>query len=143
MKLLTKNILVCLVVLLLYGFHLLDFAERSLTDLRFGLLPRDATGEIVVVKIDPASLAEQGVWPWSRSLHADLPDRLFAAGAQEVALDIDFSSRQNPVDDARLAEALRKYGNRVILAVLMQEDRHSPAKSVAYTQPIPEFRNSV
>jgi PAS domain S-box-containing protein len=139
MKLLTKNILVCLIVSAMYLSGLLDFAERRLIDLRFQLLQRDATGEIVVVKIDPASLAEQGVWPWPRSRHAELLDRLFAAGAQEVALDIDFSSQQNPVDDARLAEALRKYGNRVILPVFKQEDRHAPAKAVSYTVPIPQF----
>jgi PAS domain S-box-containing protein len=143
MKLLTKNILVCLIVAAMYLSGLLDFAERRLIDLRFQLLQRDASGEIVVVKIDPASLAEQGVWPWPRSRHAELLDRLFAAGAQEVALDIDFSSQQNPIDDARLAEALRKYGNRVILPVFKQEDRHAPTKAVSYTEPIPQFKASV
>src|SRR5262245_38065296 len=139
MKLLTKNILVCLIVAAMYLSGLLDFAERRLVDLRFQLLQRDASGEIVVVKIDPASLAEQGVWPWPRSRHAELLDRLFAAGAREVALDIDFSSHQNPVDDARLAAALRKYGNRVILPVFKQEDRHSSGSVINYTNQIPEL----
>src|SRR5262245_55855992 len=139
MKLLTKNILVCLIVAAMYLSGLLDFAERRLVDLRFQLLQRDASGEIVVVKIVPARLSEQGVWPRPRSRQAELLDRLFDAGAREVALDIDFSSQQNPTDDARLAEALRKYGDRVILPVFKQEDRHAPAKSVTYTEPIPQF----
>ncbi len=143
MKLLTKNLLVFAVVSAMYLGGLLNFAERHLIDLRYRLLQRDATGEIVVVKIDPVSLAEQGVWPWPRSRHAELLDRLFQAGAREVALDIDFSSRQDPVEDARFAAALNKYGDRVILAVFKQEDRHSSSNAISYTRPLPEFLTSV
>ena len=143
MKLLYKNILVFVAVALLYGAGAFNFAEHRLIDLRYQLLQRDATGEIAVVKIDPASLAEQGVWPWPRSRHAELLDRLFAAGAREVALDIDFSSQQNPTDDARLAAALRRYGDRVILPVFKQEDLHLGGKAVSYTSPIPEFADAV
>src|SRR5512134_58972 len=143
MKLLTKNVLVFAAVSAMYLGGLLNFAERHLIDLRYRLLQRDATGEIVVIKIDPVSLAEQGVWPWPRSRHADLLDRLFEAGAREVALDIDFSSRQNPSEDARFGAALNKYGERVILPVFKQEDRHSSGSATSYTRPIPEFLTSV
>jgi PAS domain S-box-containing protein len=139
MKSLTKNILVFVAVSVLYWVGVFDFAESHLVDLRYRLLQRDATGEIVVVKIDPASLAEQGVWPWPRSRHAELLDRLFAAGASEVALDIDFSSQQDPEEDARLAAALRRHGQRVILPVFQQEDRHGAGSTITYTRPIPEF----
>jgi len=143
MKVLTKNILVFAAVSAMYLGGVLNFAERHLIDLRYRLLQRDATGEIVVVKIDPVSLAEQGVWPWPRSRHAELLDRLFKAGAREVAFDIDFSSRQNPVEDARLAAALNVYGDRVILPVFKQEDRHSSGITTTYTKPIADFLKSV
>jgi PAS domain S-box-containing protein len=142
MKLLTKNLLVFAVVSAMYLGGLLNFAERHLIDLRFRLLQRDATGEIVVVKIDPVTLAEQGVWPLPRSRHAELLDRLFKAGAREVALDIDFSSRQDPVEDARFAAALDTYGDQVIMAVFKQEDRHSSSGAISYTRPLPEFLKS-
>ena len=57
--------------------------EGELLDLRFQARPPQPTsGEIVLVLIDDASLAEVGRWPWSRSLMADLVARLEAAGAQ-------------------------------------------------------------
>jgi adenylate cyclase len=72
---------------------------------------------IVVVAIDEPSFAEIGLpWPWPRSLHAALIDRLAEGGAKTIALDIllDVESK-SAADDAELAESIRRAGN-VILA---------------------------
>ena len=55
--------LVFVLVAVLYLLGTLDFVEDQLTDARFRLTPRDATGALVVVAIDPESLREVGVWP--------------------------------------------------------------------------------
>jgi adenylate cyclase len=63
--------------------------EGELLDLRFHARPPQPTaGEITLVLIDDASLAEIGRWPWSRSLMADLVARLEGTGARTVALDL-------------------------------------------------------
>ena len=72
-------------------------AVRALRNLAFDTLnrayPRPATGEVVIVDIDEASLArpELGQWPWSRSVLADLVDKLDAMGARAIAFDMVFA----------------------------------------------------
>jgi len=143
-----KSIAVCLVVTALHVAGWLDFIDNKLSDMRFRVAQSDATGSLVLVKIDAPSLDQVGVWPWPRSLYADLLDRLFAAGAEDVALDIDFSSESVPAEDAKLAEALARYGPRVILPVFKQRRQTSDTKLLhqagdvhfIYTQPLPRFR---
>ena len=52
---------------------------------------RPPSSEILIVAIDEQSLDEMGRWPWSRSVHAQLVQKLSAAGARVVGLDILFS----------------------------------------------------
>jgi len=143
-----KSFLVFVVVTGLHYGGALDFIDNNLSDMRFRVAQSEATDRLVLVKIDAASLDQVGVWPWPRSLYADLLDRLFAAGAEDVALDIDFSSESVPGEDTRLAEALGKYGPRVILPVFKQRRQTSDVNLVhqagdanfIYTQPLPQFR---
>ena len=83
--------------------------EGELLDLRFQARPPQPTsGEIVLVLIDDASLAEVGRWPWSRSLMADLVARLEAAGAGTVALDLLLAEPESSgVPTAALAPLLQ------------------------------------
>ncbi|MEN3376937.1 MAG: hypothetical protein V7604_2292, partial [Hyphomicrobiales bacterium] len=92
MKRYQPHILVaCLLVLaLLTGLR--GALQDALTDLRFRTFPRPASGDIVLVAIDSPSIREVGVWPWPRTLHADLIDQLRQAGASDILFDIDFSS---------------------------------------------------
>ncbi len=67
--------------------------------------------EIVLVTIDEPSFAElQLQWPWPRSLHARLIDRLTEAGASVIGFDILFSEPSQPDEDRALAEAIRRAG---------------------------------
>ncbi|MPY74675.1 MAG: EAL domain-containing protein [Alphaproteobacteria bacterium] len=111
---------VCGLVAVLYLTGSLDFAERQLTDLKFQVLSRPASGEIVLVEMDAQSLEKIGVWPWPRRLHAEVLDRLMAAGASRVAFDVDFSASASPADDARFAAALSRAKGRAALPVFTQ-----------------------
>jgi len=71
----------------------LEPLERPLIDLRMRLVERPAAEGPVLIEIDPRSIHEVGRWPWPRSLHALLLDRLTAAEAGEVFLDVDFILR--------------------------------------------------
>ena len=75
--------------------------------------------DVVVVALDSQSLRVFPEWPWPRGRYGEAIRRLDRAGARVIAFDIDFSSPQNPVEDAKLASAVTASG-RVILAGFRQ-----------------------
>ena len=95
--------------------------------------PQAAPPDVVLVAIDEPSLQRLGRWPWRRSLHADLIERLTRAGARAVALDIAFA--EPDADDHRLAEALRASG-RVVLPIL--HEQMAVGGAPVETRPTPE-----
>lgn len=95
-------------------FGLFDTAGSRLTDRFF--LPRDADSSAVIVAIDDASLGRIGRWPWPRTVHAVLIDRLREAGAKVIALDVNFPEASDLISDTALATSIKSAGN-VILPV--------------------------
>jgi PAS domain S-box-containing protein len=133
-------VLAVMAALVVAGLGGLAPLEHRLMDFRFWLLQRPASGDLVVVEVDSASLTTLGVWPWPRDLHAALIDRLVAAGARGIAFDVDFSSASTPAADAALAGALARAGHRVVLPVFKQYGslaRHDD--DLRYTVPLPMF----
>ena len=120
LKRLIPHTAILLITLGLQAAGLLDWLEFQLMDARFHLTDRNASQDIVVVEIDERSLRLLNVWPWPRSYHATTVDRLIDAGARTIALDIDFSSRATPADDALLEAALERGGQRIVLPVFKQ-----------------------
>ncbi len=95
--------------------------DRDLGAFRFSQSATPASQNMIFVGIDKASLDAVGVWPWPRSVHGQILDRLIEAGAEEVAIDIDFSAHSTSEQDALFADALRRADGRVILPVFMQK----------------------
>ncbi|HWC55439.1 MAG TPA: CHASE2 domain-containing protein, partial [Sphingomicrobium sp.] len=94
-------------------FGLLQIGEIADDDLRVArnnFHPHDASGQVVVVRIDDRSLREYGNWPWPRRYHAQMIDRLAALGAERVFFDINFSYADEAGDDRVLANAIRRSG---------------------------------
>ncbi len=83
------------------------------------LHPRGAAApDVVVVGIDDRSIQEVGLpWPWPRDLHARLVDRLTAAGARAIALDVLYAPPA--AGDDALAAAVDRAGT-VVLAETVQ-----------------------
>jgi EAL domain-containing protein (putative c-di-GMP-specific phosphodiesterase class I)/CHASE2 domain-containing sensor protein len=98
----------------LIGFG--EIAEDWLRVARNSFHQHKASGNIVVVKFDDASLKQYGVWPWPRRYQGQLVDKLTDAGAKGIFFDIDFSYPSDRVNDAAFAAALERSG-RVTLAV--------------------------
>jgi adenylate cyclase len=71
---------------------------------------------IVVVAIDDVSIQKIGRWPWDRTVHADLINRISAGQPLVIGYDVNFPEPQDPENDSALAEAIRHAGN-VILPV--------------------------
>lgn len=111
-------VVAALAIVLVSGWH--STFRNALTDLRFGAISRQASGEIVVVAIDPASIEKIGVWPWPRRLHADLLRQLEIAGVQDIAFDVDFSTPSDTASDQAFAEALDRVGGSVVLPAFEQ-----------------------
>ena len=68
------------------------------------------------MEIDEGSIRQLGRWPWARSVHARLIDRLKAAGAKTIVFDVLFTEPDsaNPASDARMADSIRRAGNVVL-----------------------------
>jgi adenylate cyclase len=115
-------------------------AERGLEDQLQRLLgPRRPSAAVTLVAVDDATL-QQGDWyernrqlptwargvgslPWPRAAYGLLIERLLAAGARAVAVNVVFEgpSSRGPADDAALAAVLARHRGRVALAAEMQE----------------------
>jgi len=72
---------------------------------------RPATDDVLIVAIDDRSLAEAGRWPWDRAKMAQLLDRLTAAGAKSVLLDVLYTEPGSPQSDQALAQAMARARN--------------------------------
>jgi signal transduction histidine kinase len=112
-----------LIALVLAAAYLAGLAaplDRFLLELRLSALDRPASRSLVVVEIDARSLRALDRWPWPRRVHAEVIDRLREAGATLIALDVDFSARSDPADDAALAAAIARAGDRLVLPNFVQ-----------------------
>ena len=90
-------------------------------DRMLSVAPHPVDDRIVLVVVDDASLSALGRWPWSRGVHAELVQRLDAAGVRGIAFDVMFSepSRDDEAGDIALANAMRRSG-KVVLPVMAE-----------------------
>ncbi|GLH74960.1 hypothetical protein GETHLI_34620 [Geothrix limicola] len=94
---------------------MLSSAELLVRDAMLRSLPGRPPSKVAVVLIDEAAIRSEGRWPWSRAQIAHLVDRMFAAGAKGVALDLLLPEARE--GDEGLAQALRQ-GPSVLAAGL-------------------------
>jgi diguanylate cyclase (GGDEF)-like protein/PAS domain S-box-containing protein len=128
-------VLIALAFVLSCGWH--GPLRHALADLRFSWQTRQASGDIVIVAIDAASIDKVGIWPWPRQLHADLLRRLQQAEVQDIALDIDFSTPSDAASDKNFAAALESTGGSVILPSFQQPGIDKT--SIHVNRPLPQF----
>ncbi len=76
------------IAVLAYGTHLMRALELQSVDARFSVRgTQERPPDIVVVGVDDRTFSELGVqWPFPRSLHGRVIDRLSEAGAKAVAV---------------------------------------------------------
>ncbi len=94
------------------GSGLVNLSYDLLHILRFQQLPAH---DAVIVYLDEKSHLDLGQAlkaPWDRSIHARMLDRLTAAGARAVVLDVVFTD-PDPGPDAALAESMKRNGRVV------------------------------
>ncbi|MEX2631162.1 MAG: CHASE2 domain-containing protein [Tistlia sp.] len=123
------NLAILLSTLGFYSAGWLEGLDLLMMDQRFEMVRAEAQGDLVIVQLDGKSIQQGGRWPWPRDRYADLIERLFEAGATDVALDVDLSSVSSLEGDDALAETLRRHGGRVILAAFNQQDTTGQAST--------------
>ena len=96
--------------------------DSGLRNFSFALRSSTASGQIHVVEMDAASVAQIQRWPWPRSNYAGVVTALDAAGARSIIFDVDFSSASDPVEDAALARSLNKAAAQIILPTFAQSE---------------------
>jgi len=122
-------------------FGLFAGLQNTIDDAMFWVTERTASGDIVIVQIDPRSLAAVETWPWPRSRHAEAIDKLSAAGAEIIGVDIDFSSPSRATDDARLAKAIGDAAGHVVLPSFVQHATPGAGSEMIETNPLPMLRD--
>ncbi len=111
-RLLTNQIFQILILLALLSTAVLfSFSDsrwrqqiRNFTFDNYNLFkPREASGDIIIVDIDEASIKQVGQMPWPRTIMADLVTNLNTLGAKAIVFDIVFpeSDRSSPASFAR------------------------------------------
>lgn len=121
----------------LYLAGALEFVERRWLDTRFRLVTRPASGEILLVDVDRESLARLPTWPWPRSYHATVLDRLREAGASRVAFDVDFSSHSTVEEDDELVRSVAAAPGSVLLPVFQQLQADGSGSRLVRVAPFP------
>jgi adenylate cyclase len=111
-------------VLTAYGFDVLHDSELDTVDARFTVRSdRPTPKDVVVVKIDDVTFNElQQRFPFPRSLHAKLIDRLRRDGARAIAYDVQFTEPTEEAEDNALIEAVDRAKN-VVLATTEVDER--------------------
>jgi CHASE2 domain-containing sensor protein len=94
---------------------LFEPVEDHTVDARFALRGESPAPELAVVAIDDVTFSDLRLrWPFPRSLYARALDRLHAAGARQVVIDIQFTEPSRPKEDLALYDSLGRNGGAVL-----------------------------
>ena len=105
-----------------------QYWELKSVDFRVGFLPGHPGPEVVIVAIDDRTIQDAGRWPLPRTYYARAIEKLKAAGAKTIAIDIIFAT-PDPAGDTELAAAIKAAGN-VVLGQAPGFERITPAIDV-------------
>jgi adenylate cyclase len=110
--------------LLAYSADWFQRTELDSVDLRFSIRGDERPpSDLVVVGVDDNTFSDLGVqWPFPRSMHGKVIDRLSADGAKVIAYDVQFTEATKPKEDNALIDAVANAGN-VVLATTEVDDR--------------------
>ncbi len=78
--------------------------ELSTYDMGVRASTRDAGEQVAIIGIDDQSIANLGRWPWPRSIHAEMIDKLKAAGAKAIGFSVLVSEPQLDPGLARIRD---------------------------------------
>lgn len=133
--------LLAVLAALTVSYNLLWRWDNLLYDAQLSLWSRKAPENIVIIAIDDESLNRIGRWPWPRSIHARLIDKLEKESPAVIGMDIIFSEpdNQDPQSDQLLANSIRNSGKVVLPVYMSQQSLNSiPIEAL----PLTDFASS-
>jgi adenylate cyclase len=101
-----------------WGFGFLDSFERQTIDERFSIRGTEhPPSNIIVVKIDDVTFDElRQQWPFPRSLHGKVLDRIRAGHPLAITFDVQFTEPTKPSEDNALIDAVAANRGRIVLS---------------------------
>jgi adenylate cyclase len=120
------------------NLHALRGLELASADVRFAVRGKQAPArDVVVVQIDDQTLDALGVrWPFRRSLHARLIDRLREDGARVIAYDIELRAPTEAAEDNALVRSIDRAHDVVLATGESDGHGHTPALGGADLAPL-------
>jgi adenylate cyclase len=111
-------------VLAAYVADVLSDTELDTVDARFAIRgDRAPSDDVIVVGIDDETFSElDEQWPFKRSRHAELIERLRADGARTIVYDVQFTEPTRPKEDNALLDAVDRAGNVVLATTEVSKD---------------------
>ncbi len=106
--------------------------------------PGEASLPITLVAIDEESMGALGQqWPWPRSTHAKLLDKLREAGVSLVAFDVVFSERsRDAAEDEAFAKSIKEFAAPVVLAAALEYRETTHARQWVRADPLKVFQEA-
>ncbi|PKM92912.1 MAG: hypothetical protein CVU80_00825 [Elusimicrobia bacterium HGW-Elusimicrobia-4] len=118
-----------LIIIVLNFLGIFELLEYKSYDFRLKLRgQKNPTGEIVIAAVDEESLEKLGRWPFDRSVHAKLIEKLVKAGVKTIGFDVLFIEKSNPQSDKLLSDAMMK-SHRCVNEILFEVVRGVSVKS--------------
>src|SRR3954447_5396506 len=101
--------------------------ENASIDTRFKVRGTQPVDDIAVVGIDERTFQELDQrWPFRRTLHARLIDRLRQANVKRIVYDVQFTEpSENPDDDLALYDAVARAKNVILATGEIDDDGHT------------------
>lgn len=115
------------------------YARDRLMQARGPIPPPD---DIVIVAIDEASIARFGRFPWQRGLTAHALDAISSAQPKAIALDILYSEPSTSAEDTALADSIKRTGNSVVGAQLVETTDETGSPVARWLRPLPLIESS-
>ena len=97
--------------------------ENESFDARTQMRAAERPSEVAVVAVDGDTFSTlRRQWPFPRSLYGRAIDRLHAAGAREIVIDVQFTEPTTPREDGALYDAIDRAGG--VLLATSETDGH-------------------
>src|SRR5262249_49274207 len=94
--------------------------------------------EVVIVAGDETSVKRLGRFPWPRRLMGQALNKLSGARPEGIALNLLYTDPTNEEDDTALAEAIKRAGNVVVAAQLVE----APRGGAEWLRPLPAIEKA-
>ncbi len=127
-------VVITMVMGALFHVNMLYNIENNFYD-RITYEERALDDRIAIIGIDDASLEAIGRWPWPRSIHAELINRLAEAGAKGIGVDLIFSEpSQDPNEDEAMQQAVANRPHVILPSAFVFPETQESGSTLAYSK---------